>query len=237
MPGSRSLLHNRNEAVTIYLLPVGTGRFELYSEPRDEEPAISPQDGFFKRQFHHLGEQWRSAVQAARQGDAAAGRFRQWRDWSVCRIAEMIAEQRTLWAIRNEASVRFLYPSDLSEAAAGERRRSMLSAAKRHHGVWAIVDGLLFLGSALLALIPGPNVVAYYFGLRFVGHCLSWRGARHGLDRLQWVAQAEPALAELGALADVPRAARAPRVAAIADALHLPRLAAFFDRTAVGSQW
>ena len=150
-------------------------------------------------------------------------------------MADMIAEQRTLWAIRNEASVRFLYPSDLSEAAAADRRRRMLTAAKRHHGVWAVLDGVLFLASALLALIPGPNLVAYYFGIRVVGHYLSWRGARHGLDRLQWVSQAEPALAELGALADVPRATRAPRVAAIADALQLPRLAAYFDRAAVGN--
>ena len=42
-------------------------------------------------------------------------------------------------------------------------------------------------------------------------------------------------LVEEKPLADVPRAARAPRVAAIADALQLPRLAAFFDRTAAGS--
>ena len=236
MPGSRPLLHNPVSAVTIYLLPVGTGRFELYSEPRDDEPATSPHEGFLKRQFHSLGERWRSAVQAARHGGGeSAGRFRRWRDWSVCRVAEMIAEQRTLWAIRHEASVRFAYPSNLGEAAAADQRRRILTAARRHHGVWAILDGVLFLASALLALIPGPNLVAYYFGIRVVGHYLSWRGAGHGLDRLQWILQAEPALAELGALADVPRAARAPRVAAIADALQLPRLAAFFDRTAAGS--
>jgi len=189
-----------------------------------------------RRQLHRLGERWRSAVHAARHSDdAGAGWLTRWRDWSVCRVADMIAEQRTLWAIRNEASVRFLYPSDLSEAAAADRRRRMLTAAKRHHGVWAVLDGVLFLASALLTLIPGPNLVAYYFGIRMVGHYLSWRGARHGLDRLQWVSQAEPALAELGALADVPRATRAPRVAAIADALQLPRLAAYFDRAAVGN--
>jgi len=219
--------------VTIYLLPVGPGRFELYSEPRDDESPIAPDQGFFKRRFHHVGERWRQAVNAARRGNAATGRFRRLRDWSVSRAAEMIAEQRTLWAIRHEVSARFVYPSDLTETAAAERRRRILAGARRHHGLWAIVDGLLFLASGLLTLIPGPNLVAYYFGLRVVGHYLSWRGGRHGLDRLQWIAQAEPALAELGELADVPRAARAPRVAAIAEALQLPRLAAFFDRTAV----
>jgi hypothetical protein len=220
--------------VTIYLLPVGPGRFELYSEPREDESAIGPQDGFLTRHFHRLGEHWRGAVQAARHGaDASSGQFTRWRDWSVCHVADMIAEQRTLWAIRHETSGRFVYPSDLTEPAAADRRRGILMAARRHHGLWVILDGVLFLGSGLLALIPGPNLVAYYFGIRVVGHYLSWRGARHGLEVMQWVPQAEPALAELGALADVPRAARASRVAAIADALQLPRLAAFFDRAAV----
>jgi hypothetical protein len=42
----------------------------------------------------------------------------------------------------------------------------------------------------------------------------------------------EPALTALGALAPLPRDQRQERVAAIADGLRLPRLAAFFDRVA-----
>ena len=68
---------------------------------------------------------------------------------------------------------------------------------------------------------------------RVVGHYLSWRGARQALDAITWTNRPEPALAELGRLAALPRDARASRVEAIADALNLPRLAAFFDRTAV----
>ncbi len=219
--------------VTVYLLPVGPGRFELYSEPRDEEETVAPRDGFFKRHFHRLGEHWREAVHAARRSDAANSRFERWRDWSISRVAEMVAEQRTFWAIRNERSVQFVYPSDLTETSAASRRHRVLADARRHHRVRTIRDGTLFLASGLLMLIPGPNVVAYYFGVRLVGHYLSWRGARQGLDRLRWDARAEPALAELGQLVDVPRAARASRVAAIAEALQLPRLAAFFVRTAV----
>jgi len=82
-------------------------------------------------------------------------------------------------------------------------------------------------------LIPGPNILAYYFAFRVVGHYLSWRGARQAIDATAWRLTPEPALAELGGLAHMARAARAPRVAAIAAELNLPRLAAFFDRTAV----
>jgi hypothetical protein len=82
-------------------------------------------------------------------------------------------------------------------------------------------------------LVPGPNVLAYYFAFRAVGHYLSWRGAQHALERITWSLHAEPALAELGQLAVLPRAAGAARVEAIADGKKQPRHAAFFDRTAV----
>ena len=126
-----------------------------------------------------------------------------------------------------------MYPADLSESSATTLARTLLTHARRHHGIWAIVDGLLFAASGLFFLVPGPNVLAYYFGLRFVGHVLSWRGARRGLDGVTWRPRPEPALAELAALVDEPRESRATRVEAIADRLNLPRLAAFFDRAAV----
>jgi hypothetical protein len=219
--------------LSIYLLPVGSGRFELYSEPPDENASMEPRDGFFRRTFHALGERWRETVQSARRRDPSAGLLKRWRDWSVRRVAEIIAEQRTLWSIRNAPSASFVYPSDLPEATALARRDLVLVHARRHHGIWTILDGILLVASGVFMLIPGPNVLAYYFGVRVVGHYLSWRGARQALDRLHWEPRAEPALAELGRLVDVPREARAPRVQAIAETLHLPRLVAFFDRTAV----
>ncbi len=82
-------------------------------------------------------------------------------------------------------------------------------------------------------MIPGPNLIAYYFAARVIGHYLSWGGAAQALDRIAWTLKPDATLSELGALAALPREARADRVAAIASELNLPRLAAFFDRTAV----
>jgi len=220
--------------LSVYLLPVGSGRFELYSEPPDERSPSVPREGFFRRYIHQMTERWHEVVHTARRPDPAAGRLARWRDWTVGRIAEMIAEQRTLWSIRTEHAASLAYPSDMSESAAVERRDGMLAHARRHHGMWTILDGMLFVGiGVVFFVIPGPNLIAYYFGIRFVGHYLSWLGARQGLDRISWQTRPEPALAELGGLVDVARETRAPRVAAIAQALHLPRLAAFFDRIAI----
>jgi hypothetical protein len=221
----------------IYLVPLGSGRFELYSEPPDDHPdpaeAGGRGEGFLKRQLRHLQEKWRETVHTARRREPSAGRFARARDWAVCRVAESIAEQRTLWSLRHETDAVLVHPTNLSETDAVARRNAIVARARRHHGGWLIVDGLLFVVSGALILLPGPNVFAYYFGFRMIGHYLSWRGARQALDVTRWSTRGEPALDELATLADVAREARASRVAAIAEALNLPRLAAFFDRTAV----
>jgi len=226
------------DGTVIFLVPLGPSRFELYSEPPDDhDHAAMPEgdggDGFVRRQLHRFNEWWRDAVHTARRSEPSASRLGRARDWMVCRISESIAEQRTLWSLRHAATATLVHPTNLPERAAVERRNAILARARRHHGVWLIIDGLLFAASGLLALVPGPNVLAYYFGFRMIGHYLSWRGARQGMVATRWSTRAEPALDELAALAGEPRETRASRVAAIAAALKLPRLAAFFDRAAV----
>jgi len=214
----------------IYLVPLGSGRFELYSEPADDSPADAP-TGFIRQPLHRLHERWREAVHTARRREPSTNRLARARDWAVSRVAEMIAEQRTLWSLRHATTATLVCPSNLTNTSGV--RDAILARARRHHGVWLIVDGLLLIVSGVLTLIPGPNVLAYYFGVRVVGHYLAWCGARQAMDVTQWSTRTEAALDELAALAGVPRDARAPRVAAIAEALNLPRLAAFFDRVAV----
>ena len=220
---------------TVYLVPIGSGRFELYTEPPDDAPSGRPsddRDGFWRRTVHRLHERWRHAAHAAHGTDAPAGRLARARDMMVRRIAESIAEQRTLWALRRVTSASFAYPADLSDASAAAVRERLLAHARRHHGRWLLANVVGVAVTAILVLLPGPNLIGYYFAFRVVGHYLSWRGARQALDRLSWRASAEPALTELGRLAHLPRAARAARVASLAAGLHLPRLAAFFDRVA-----
>ena len=169
---------------------------------------------------------------AARPG-SADGWFARVRDRAVCKASESIAEQRTLWSLRHFTVVSLVHPSDLSEAEAAAARDGLLTHARRRHGWWLTIDATLFIASGVFVLIPGPNILAYYFAFRVLGHYFSWRGARQAIDATAWRLAPEPALAELGGLAHVARADRAARVAAIAAELNLTRLAAFFDRTAV----
>jgi Mitochondrial K+-H+ exchange-related len=219
----------------VYLVPVGAGRFELYSEAPDESEVegAPPDEGFWKRTIRNAQVKWREAVHSARSGAQSGGWFARLRDRAVCRAAESISEQRTLWLLRKSTAATLVHPSDLTAESAAEVRDGLLARARRHHGRWLAIDTLLFVVSGALALVPGPNVLAYYFAFRVVGHYLSWRGARQALESTTWNYGAEPALAELGRLAALPRDARQSRVEAIAGALNLPRLAAFFERTAV----
>lgn len=177
----------------VYLVPLGPGRFELYTEPSEDTPPAVVNDTVWRRQLQRLHERWRQAVHAAQSG-AAAGRFAQGRDWLVCRLAESIETQRTLWSLRGMASATLVHPDDLAPASAAETRNRLLAAARRHHGWWLIADLLGVVATAILVLLPGPNVIGYYFLFRVAGHFLAWQGARHALTRMTWRARAEPAI-------------------------------------------
>ena len=188
---------------------------------------------FLGRVIERIRDAWRQMKHAAIAPGDRIGRLTRIRDWVVCRIAESIAEQRTLWSLRTLTSATFIFPSDLSETSAASIRSRVLMRARRQHGWWLLLNTLGVILTAILVLLPGPNLIGYYFLFRVVAHYLSWSGARHALEGVLWRPTAEPALTELGTLARLPREARASRVAAIASQLRLTRLEAFFDRVAV----
>ncbi len=129
--------------------------------------------------------------------------------------------------------MRAFFPAGIDPAAAHRTIRVSLERDARRHLRWLAVDTVGGLFSLLLVPFPGPNLAGYYFSFRIVGHLLAIRGARQGLRVVAWDLQPSDLLAELGQLDHLPEAERAPRVRAIAQELGLPRLARFFERTAV----
>jgi hypothetical protein len=216
--------------VTVYLVPVGGGRYELYSEGAEEPGDASPPPGRAGRWLQSLRARWQHIVTTARREDARG--LARWRAELISRTAEALAEQRTLWALRDAQQAALVYPTDLDEPGARRELETIVARARGHHRQWLIVDTIAFVASGLLMLIPGPNLVAYYFAFRLIGHYFSWRGAVQAADVIGWHPAPEAQLAELRTLAELPPAARAPRVEAIAASLNLPRLSAFFERTA-----
>jgi len=228
-------------SLTVYLVPAARGRFELYSEsPEGERPDNGTDDrgvesgGRLRGWVFAASRHWREWVERARQ-ERDQGLLARLRDRCVRALAESIAEQRTLWALRNAQTASVRFPATLGTPQAEAVVRGALIYARRHHLRWGLVHLLLFVCSGVLMPIPGPNIAAFYFAFRLVGHWQSWRGARQGLEVTSWRYDADQCLAELAGLVDVPREVRAARVEAIAERLHLEKLSAFFDRVAVPS--
>jgi hypothetical protein len=231
----------------VYLIPLGADRYELYCEPRAIAPELEPDAqvqgmmGRLKRYFREViaaAEHARKARStAATQSDAQPthpkpGMYARAKTRALAWIADKIAEQRLLWALRQQESATLVYPTDLSQNDADDIARRILQRDADRHRWWLGIDAILLLLSALLILLPGPNFVGYYFAFRVVGHYLSWRGARHALDALKWECRSNEDLAHVRAAIDMAPGQRTHLLHEIASRLCLDELPTFVERCA-----
>lgn len=226
----------------VYLIPVGGGRHEPYCEPpEDQEPMVPPGDrGIFRR----LGDMFRDMLaeaedrrrRRARGEDlpAPATWYGRMKDRTLRSVAEHINEQRLLWHLRKHDCATLHHADDLTGEAAMQVTRASLRKDGDRHLMWLVITTILFVASGALALVPGPNVLAYLVGFFVVAHYLSWRGARHGLREVTWETAVSPPLSELRAALHLDDAARAPLVLDIATRLRLEDLPRFVARMVPG---
>ncbi len=225
----------------VFLVPVAADRYELYCEEPDEPDesgGSAPPKGFFKRLAHRVREMLAEAERQRRRGsshppDVPTSFFARIKARTMRWAAEWIAEQRLLWQLRRRHTACLVYPDDVTEPQARQLLKRSLQRDWERHRFWLVIDGLGLVGSALLILLPGPNVLGYYFLVRTAGHYLSLRGARQGLTNVDWTVQPTPALAALRTMVGESPDAREQRVQAIADALRLEHFASFFQRSAM----
>jgi hypothetical protein len=226
--------------VDVFLVPVAADRCELYCEEPDdpEDPADGePPRGFFRRMIHRVRQQLAEAERerhsgGPQPGDAPVGFFGRMKARTMRWAAEWIAEQRLLWQLRGKDAACLVYPDDITEAQARQLLKQSLQRDLERHRFWLVIDSVGLIASAALILVPGPNVLGYYFLVRTAGHYLSWRGARQGLHVVNWSVRPSPELSRLRGLAGQPPEVRAERVRAIAEALGLEHFERFFQRSA-----
>lgn len=225
-------------SMEVFLIPVGGEAYELYCEVQDEDPSGGAPDhdrGFFRGLIRKFRDTL-NRIEYERhhhEEEEPQGWWERLKRRGLRLVAESIAEQRLLWHLRRQHEVVAVHPEDLSDEAAMAVVRPALQADFEKHRRWLVIDSLLLALSGLLMLVPGPNVLAYYFAFRVVGHFFSMRGARQGLDRVRWTTRASDALADLRPLVPVDPEERRSRVEAIAARLQLLDLRRFFDRVAV----
>jgi hypothetical protein len=230
----------------VFVIPVGRGRYELYCEPSIESDAAVesvPAAGVIGRLRHRFGVVLRAAeerphrrrdARAASEGtELKAGLLKAVQDRILGWVAQRIAEQRLLWNLRRQTSAVAAHPQDMTFDQVLTLIRRTLRRDYERHRVWLVVDTLGLIVSGPLALVPGPNILAYYFAFRVVGHWLSMRGAAQGLHRVSWSGRPCPPLTELRDVALLEPRARDARIHDVAVRLRLRHLTTFFERVAV----
>lgn len=221
----------------VFLVPLGVERSELYCETPAElqdEVVDAPPSGWVRRQIERFKQTLAEAEEERRRRERGepSEKTGLWRKL-IGKVAEAIAEQRLLWHLRYETAARLIHADNLEGARAIEIARGHFTTDYARHRRWLFIDGLLaaILGPGLF-FVPGPNVIAYYFVFRAVGHYFSMRGAQHGLAAVTWEPQPSSHLTEVARVLELPCEARRARLDQIADALGLEHFAAFAERVA-----
>jgi hypothetical protein len=220
----------------VFLVPVDPSAYELYCEHVDEPEAhaVEPPTSFFGRLKYRFHEMLAEAERERRQGFATRGGgwLNRVRRRAMRWVAESIAEQRLLWSLRRQPAAALHFPDDMAADAAMTVMRQQLSRDFEKHRFWLAVDSVLMVASGLLILIPGPNVIGYYFAFRVVGHFFSVRGAKNGLTRVTWTQCPSAPLTDLRRALSLDPEGRLRSAEDVASRLRLEQLATFFQRTA-----
>jgi hypothetical protein len=229
----------------VFVIPIGREKYELYCE----QPAaadITPDEApkrFVDRLRHKFKVLLRDAEERRRSSPDVdhqdKGRIARLQDHAMAWVAERIEEQRLLWNLRGQTTAVAAHPQDMTFEQVMTLIRGTLKHDYERHRRWVVIDGITFLLTFVLLgplffLIPGvANLPAAYFAFRTVGHFLSMRGARHGLEHVEWASRPCPPLTELRDIEVLEPRDRHQRIHDIAARLRLQHLSTFFERVAI----
>ncbi len=230
----------------VFVIPTGRDRYELYSEvSSDAEIAdVVSAPGVLGRIRQYFvatlrkvedRQHGRGGTRAEAEGGGVEPRVgffgslqRRILGWAGRRLAE----ERLLWSLRRQTSLVAVHPRDMTfEEVLPQIHRALRRDGDRHR-TWFVVHFLGFVASGPLAFVPGPNLVAYFFAFRMVGHWLSMRGVTQGLRRISWTGRPSTALTDLRDLPTLASPARDARISDVAARLRLSHLTRLFRHAA-----
>lgn len=217
----------------VFIIPLGGSRYTLYSEaaPDPDEVGDAPATGLLGRLRHGFGVMLRAAeAQEESEAPVEPGWWGRQKQRFLRWVTVLVAEQRLLWRLRREPSVTLVHPEDMRFEQVRAIVDDELRRDRDRHRTGLVIFGVAFVLSGLVAVVPGPNMLAYYFAFRAVGHYFSLRGALHGLRGVEWSGRACPELRGLREATGLGPDDREARVRDVAYQLHLPHLPRFFTR-------
>jgi hypothetical protein len=166
--------------VKVYLLRFDDERRIFYSEgpetrAEDESAAEGARGGvrgWAERKYENL----QTAINGAQSGVGLHMR-RAW-EWLQRRASP---DEIMLRSLRNAEVIQLYHPSRLDAEEALTLWTNYLKGRARHHTLWLVLNALVTPLTLLLAPIPGPNIIGYWFLYRAVCHLLALLGVRRAL--------------------------------------------------------
>nr|ALS89571.1 mitochondrial K+-H+ exchange-related protein [uncultured bacterium] len=160
----------------VYLLPLDDEECLFYSEGPEatgEAEMVVPRGG-----VRGWAEQkYRNLQTVLNESERGVGlRVRRAWEWLQKRTAP---DEPLLRSLRGVKTLELVHPSLLNEDEARERWSCYLSGRKRRHTFWLVVNAIFSPVTVLLAPLPGPNVIGYWFVYRAVCHLLARLGVRN----------------------------------------------------------
>ena len=230
-------------ALDVYLVPIGSTRYELYCESAeigDVELTDQPDRGGIYARFRRMMVEAEGARRAERLAAVPADpSVRQswpvWlRNFVIGHVAEAIVDWRLVWHLRKQSDAELVHPNDLdANRALAEARAGLRRDADRHRRRLVTSALAATVLGPLLFFVPGPNLVAYYFWFLAVGHLFAWRGSKHGMTGVKWRTRASAPMVDLRGILDLDPDERATHVRDVETSLGLEHLAAFVERMGV----
>lgn len=169
----------------------GLPRFELErvapDDPRYQElgpvcfhPANPRSEGRIEKQIVRLS---RKLDSLSRRWNATQGQLPLWVSRTLRWLQRWKREdEELLRALCSVEAVRVEYPSAWKPNRARRRWGQMLRSGRNHHLFGLGLSLALLPISLLLTVVPGPNVLGFWFSYRAISHSLSWLGARRAIN-------------------------------------------------------
>ncbi len=152
-----------------------TGRGIFVAEPRiaaRDEEMPAPRAGirgWAEAKFRRVKDRWQHSK------GLAATRSRQVWDWLHSRTHP---DEALLSQIHSSRSIAVDYPVELTGHAASAAWEALLADGRRRHRIGLAVNAVLAPLSVVLAPLPGPNLVGYWFVYRVLHHWLILVGVK-----------------------------------------------------------
>ncbi len=209
----------------IYLLNLGDERCVFYSEGPEAvaeiESAAAPRRG-----IRGWAERRYKSLQAVlTESEKGVGlRVRRIWEWLQKRIPP---DEPMLRALRGVRAVVLHHPLIFTEEETRSLWTVYLKSRQGRHMFWFVINALVSPLTLLLAPLPGPNVIGYWFVYRSVCHLLARLGARNARSE-----QVSAEFLSTNALDGSFGAADSERIASLSSSFGLIGLDDFVKRTA-----